>query len=276
MTEAATSTANSMKTGHIPHKNGRFHYITFGNGPRLLVALHGFADRARMFSVLEPALSATHTVYAIDLPWHGQTEWPHDHIEKKDLLACIQFLMEKEGRDRLELMGFSFGGRMVQAMLPDLIDRLDRLWLISPDGVKTTGMSTAVRTPMPVRRFMKRSTQRPGWFLSLVKFGERTRLVHRLISHFLHHNLTRPERRERCFGLWLSLNEFYIRRRRIKKLLAESRLPVVLFYGEKDPMIKLHTVEKMAEGLPNVRHFKLPGGHRLVGEELAGLLATIL
>ncbi len=265
-----------MKTDHFPYKNGKIHFISFGTGPRLLIALHGFADRARMFSVLEPALAATHTVYAIDLPWHGQTEWPDDHFSKKDLLAWVDFFMKKEGRDRLELMGFSFGGRMVQALLPDLMSKLDKLYLISPDGVKTTGMSAAVRTPMFVRHFMKKATvPSPAWFLSIIKFGEKTRIVHRLISHFLHHNLTRPERHERTFGLWLSLNHFYIRRRRIKRILMESKLPVLLFYGEKDPMIKLKTVEKMADGLPFVRHFKLPGGHRLVGAELAGLLAAI-
>ena len=183
--------------------------------------------------------------------------------------------MKKEGRDRLELMGFSFGGRMVQALLPDLMPKLDRLYLISPDGVKTTGMSAAVRTPMFVRHFMKKATRNPGWFLTIIELGVKTRIVHRLILHFLSHNLTRPDRHVRTFGLWLSLNHFYIRRRKIKRILLESKLPVILFYGEKDPMIKLKTVEKMAEGLPNVRHFKLPGGHRLVGEELAGLLAAL-
>jgi pimeloyl-ACP methyl ester carboxylesterase len=264
-----------MQTAFFPYKNGRIHYLKFGTGPKFLVALHGFADRARMFAVLEPALAETHTVVAIDLPWHGLTEWPDEFFTKKDLLAWVEILMKNENFERLELMGFSFGGRMAQAILPDLLPKLDKLYLISPDGVKTTGMTAAARTPMFVRRLMKKTTKKPAWFLNLIKIGTKTRIVHRLILHFLQHNLTKPDRHARTFGLWLSLNEFYIRRRNIKQILRESGLSVVLVFGEKDPMIKLKTVEKIADGLPNVQYFKLPGGHRLIGEELAELLKTI-
>ncbi len=58
---------------HGPH--GRIHTYRFGAGPELLIAIHGFSDRARMFTVLEPALAGKYTVVAIDLPFHGQTEW---------------------------------------------------------------------------------------------------------------------------------------------------------------------------------------------------------
>jgi pimeloyl-ACP methyl ester carboxylesterase len=137
-----------MKSIFFDHPSGKIHCLQFGTGPELLIALHGFSDRARMFAVLEPALSARYTVVAIDWPFHGQTEWSPRTFSKQDLLGIIQMVVAAHGATRFSLMGFSFGARLAQALLPDIYPQLNKLYLLSPDGVKTKGMSTAARTPM--------------------------------------------------------------------------------------------------------------------------------
>ncbi len=262
-----------MQSGHLSYQSNNVHYLRFGTGEQLLIALHGFGDRARMFAVLEPALTQKYTVYALDLPFHGQTEWASDTFTKADLLAIIGQVLEKEGRSRFCLMAFSFGARLAQAMLPDLIGRLDKLYLLSPDGIKTKGMSTATRVPMWARRLTRRALQNPDWFIRLARTGARLHLVPGLIVHFLSSNLTRPDRFRRTFGCWLSLDSFYLRRRRIRAILKESGLPTDVFFGEKDEMIRFKTLKKMTDGLPNVRLFLLDEGHRVVGEQLAEMMA---
>ena len=261
-----------MESTFLSTPNGRVHTYRFGTGPELLIALHGFSDRARMFTVLEPGLAAKYTVVAIDLPFHGQTEWKKNTFSKEDLLGIIRQILELEGKTRFSLMAFSFGARLAQAMLPQLVEQINHLYLISPDGIKTKGMTTAARTPMWMRRLLYRMLQKPGWFVGMVQAGRKAGVVPPLVHHFLTNNLNKPERFQRTFGCWLALDSFYLRRRDIKKLLLQSALPTRIFIGKDDPMLKHSSLNKIYGGIPTVEMTWVDDGHRLVGEELASLL----
>ena len=257
-----------MQSSFIEVPNGRIHCLRFGQGPELLIALHGFSDRARMFAVLEPALSDKYTVVAVDWPFHGQSTWTPNTFSKVDLLDIIRRILSLHGKERFSLMGFSFGGRLAQAMLPDLIGQLNKLYLLSPDGVKTKGMSMAARTPMWVRQVLYRILRKPGWFIALLNFGKKIGVAPPMIHHFLTNNLNRPERFQRTFGCWLAMRSFYLRRHIIQQILGESHLQTDVYIGLSDPMLRQKTLKKLYEGLPNVRVFWLDEGHRLIGEEL--------
>ncbi|MBL7798722.1 MAG: hypothetical protein JNJ90_19650, partial [Saprospiraceae bacterium] len=82
-----------MRSFFLELNGANIHCLRFGEGPQLLVALHGFGDRARLFAILEEALSERYTVVAIDLPFHGQTEWPNRTFSKADLLAVVRQIM---------------------------------------------------------------------------------------------------------------------------------------------------------------------------------------
>ena len=258
------------------HPNGQIHALRFGKGERLLIALHGFGDRARMFAVLEEALGKNYTVVAVDWPFHGQTEWSKETFTKEDMLGIIRQILAANDKKRFCLMGFSFGARLSQAMLPELAPQLDKLYLFSPDGVKTKGMTMAVHTPMWVRRLLFGILKRPGWFIGLLNFGRRMRIVPPLIHHFITNNLNRPERLQRTFGCWLALDSFYLRRRDIKTILEKTGLPTDVYIGLHDRYLHPDALKKLYEGLPNVRVSWLEDGHRIVGEELAAeILAAV-
>ena len=257
-----------MQSFYLDHQQARIHCLRFGQGKELLIAIHGFGDRARLFAILEQALTERYTVVAFDLPFHGQTEWPERSFTKEDLLAVVRLILSHEGQSRFSLMGFSFGARLVQAMLPDLLPQLDKLYLLSPDGIRTKGMSTAVRTPVWVRVLLFHLLKKPEWFVQLLHLGRRLHIVPGLVVHFLAFNLTREERFRRTFGCWLALNSFYLKRRRIKEIWQQSGLPVDIYFGTKDEMIHSPTLHKMVEGLPNVHLFIMDEGHRLIGESL--------
>lgn len=255
---------------NVPH--GRIHTYRFGAGPELLIAIHGFSDRARMFTVLEPALADKYTVVAIDLPFHGQTEWQKKTFSKEDLLGIIRYILEQQGKSRFSLMAFSFGARLAQAMLPELASQINHLYLMSPDGIKTKGMTTATRTPVWMRKFLYRILRQPGWFVGLVEAGRKVKVVPPLVHHFLTNNLTKPERFQRTFGCWLAMESFYLRRRDIKGLLLKTGLPTRIFIGKDDPVLNHASLKKMYGGIPNVEITWVDDGHRLIGEELGALL----
>ncbi|MEO6758080.1 MAG: alpha/beta hydrolase [Saprospiraceae bacterium] len=257
-----------MQSHFLNFREGRIHYLQFGTGPELLFALHGFADRARMFAMMEPALGKRYTVVAIDWPFHGQTQWTGVTFSKTELLEIIQKLAAQLGKTRFSLLAYRFGARLAQAMLPELALQLNKLYLLAPDGVNTKGMSMATHTPMWLRRVSFRILRRPGWFITLLGWGRRIHVVPAMIHHFLSNNLVRPERFQRTFGCWLAMDSFYLGRRKIRAILQETGLPTEIYVGTQDKVVTSAAWQQMVVGLPNVRLHLLEEGHRLVGESL--------
>lgn len=261
-----------MTSFYLDFRQNRVHCLRFGAGEHLLVAVHGFGDRARLFAVLAEALAKNYTVVAFDLPFHGQTEWHNDTFYKEEIAAIVRQIVAHEGKQRFNLMGFSFGARIVQALLPEFIDRIDKLYLLSPDGINTKGMWMAVHTPLWVRHLFARLLRKPDWFIRLMRWGRHVRLVPGLIVNFLQFNLTRPERFRRTFGCWFALSTFYLRRRRIKSILHDSGIPIDVYFGTKDEMIRFKTLKKMTDAVPNMQLFLVDEGHRIVGENLREMM----
>ncbi len=260
---------------YLSHRGARVHCLQWGTGKRLLIALHGFGDRARLFSVLERPLGERYTVVAFDLPFHGQTEWPCETFDKSDMLQIIEQIRLRVGQERLSLMGFSFGARIAQGLLADVLPRLERLFLLAPDGIRTQGMWWAVHTPLWLRRRLRKWVQHPAEWLRAVSWGRRLRLVPLLVAQFLRFHLARAERRQRVFGCWLALDSFYLRRRTLRALWATSGVPIFVFLGSTDETIHRRAVQELAKGLPNVQVIYVSGGHRMVGEILAEQLAHL-
>lgn len=261
-----------MQSHFLPYSKGRIHYFQFGSGPELLIALHGFGDRARIFAVLESALATHYTVVAPDWPFHGQTEWHDDSFSKADLLEIVEKLAEQAGKTRYSLLAYSFGARLAQAMLPELSGHLNHLYLLAPDGIETKGMTMATRTPLWLRRALFRALRRPAWFVQLLDWGRRAHLVSPMIHHFLSNNLTRPKRFRRTFGCWLALDSFYLGRRKIRAILQKTGLKTEIYLGARDEVIESKALHSMVDGLPNVRLHVIDEGHRIIGERLAAAI----
>lgn len=241
---------------------GQVHALRWGHGEHLLLALHGFSDRAELFAPLAKQVGGHYTVIALDLPFHGRTTWQKDHFSTQDLLEIIAQVLEKEGKTRFSLAAFSFGARLAHAMLPALASQLDKCVLISPDGIRTKGLGLAERTPMWLRKWLQGRLGNPAWLLRLFGWGRTLGFVSAYAERFLRKNLRDPERRKRIFGCWLSMDYFRCQPIDIQRTLKEYALPTDVFLGEKDPLLSRKAVEKYYGNPPNFRLFVLPNeGH---------------
>ncbi len=63
------------------------HYSVGGSGDRLLFCFHGYGENAATFSFLEKAIGHLFTIVAIDMPFHGQTDWKEGNYFAPDALV---------------------------------------------------------------------------------------------------------------------------------------------------------------------------------------------
>jgi pimeloyl-ACP methyl ester carboxylesterase len=265
-----------MRVSFLDLPPSRLRLLHFGGGDSLLIALHGFGDKAELFAPLAQVLGKKYTLVAFDLPFHGQTEWRENVFSKTDLARIIRQIMDAEGRERLSLMGFSFGGRLVMSLLPELKDHLDKIYLLSPDGINTKGMYMAENTPVWLRRQLYRTLQNPAWLLRITEIGHRYGLINDVLFQFIKRNVSRPERLKRSFLWWASLDSFLLRRHDVRAFLAASGLPTAIYLGTQDDVIKAEVFIALMQRLPNVHCTILDTGHRIVGEKLAQYLESDL
>jgi len=250
-----------------PH--GMVHALRFGRGKKLLIALHGFAESAKMFSPLEKTLGEHYTIVAIDLPFHGRTTWSKPFFSSDDLMDIFQQILEQERSTRFSLMGFSFGARLALGMLPLLENAPDKLYLLSPDGIKTSGMAAAIMTPLWLRKTFERLLRKPDWILSFTDLARKWRILPEFLHQFFHRHLKHPARLERVFGCWYSLPYFQVKRRAVRSFLKNTGIPTTIVVGAADPLLDAQVLSSWFEGLPNIQTIKVAGGgHRLFTDQL--------
>lgn len=261
-----------MKTKFLDYKGSKVHYVQFGSGQELLVAFHGFADQGALFSRLQNSLSPYYTVYAIDLPFHGKTKWSANTFNKEDLSNILRIICEKEGKTRISLMGYSMGGRLVQKLLFDWIEVTDKVYLIAPDGLNTKWMFNFNMMPMSLRHLMHWLLKNPNWMIWLIKKSYQWKLISKFIHDFAYYHISTKEKRDRIFNTWYSLRSFNFNARKVKALLANSSVPVIMYFGKRDEVIPPESGKILSEGLDNVETYLINEGHLLIDEKLDALL----
>jgi pimeloyl-ACP methyl ester carboxylesterase len=270
------SASRNAERIYFAYKNSRIGCLRFGHGERLLIAFHGFGDRATLFLPLQESLEPHYTVYAVDLPHHGHTQWRESFFNKRDIKRIISTIAEMENKYSFELMGYSFGARILQRMVWEFAPRLDRLFLLAPDGFNTKGMFEISMIPRPIRYALWWILNKPFWFLRILTFFRKYKLINEFIYDFTFKHLGRVERRMRLFSYWLSMDDFVIPMQRVLDKLQRINIPIELFFGEKDPIVPIATGRMLESELPASRLHVLDATHKLISPVLNGLLKKIL
>ncbi len=106
-------------------------YLTEGSGPPLLL-LHGFVSSAKSWWKIGAAqrLAETHTVLAPDIRGHGQSDRPTDAARYgRTLLSDFTQLLDREGHEGADVVGFSMGAELALAFSVFHPDRVRSLTL---------------------------------------------------------------------------------------------------------------------------------------------------
>ena len=259
-----------MPQFHIPLRSGQIHCAVFGRGAQVLLALHGFGYSGAIFRVLESSLGTRYTIIAPDLPFHGNTVWEGDRYDPEDLQELVVAVLEKTGRDRLQVLGYSLGGRLVLASLLSLNDLVEKVYLVAPDGLGTRWMSVPDLLPSWSRRKLSGLLHNPTWLLRITASLRKARLIDPFIQRYLSYHLRDPKRRHRLLATWVSAAGFQVSKKDFNRARAQNgTMPLTFILGSKDPLVSEAKVRSWLNGTPNTKIQVLPKGHLLIDEELA-------
>jgi pimeloyl-ACP methyl ester carboxylesterase len=240
------------------------YYRVSGQGPHKTVCLHGFGEFSRTFDPLSAGLPG-HTLVAIDLPWHGETDWREGmDMQVHELLEIIRSIPEI-GDSRFGLVGYSMGGRICLALLQAAPVKIEFLLLIAPDGLRENGWYRLATQVPAGNRLFRHTMENPGWFLGLLNAGKKAGLVNESIMKFVHIYVDDKSMRDRIYKAWTTLRRFRPHLPQIKKEIRRNRIPVFLLFGRYDRIILAEHGEKFIHGLEGYARMEvLDVGHQVL------------
>jgi pimeloyl-ACP methyl ester carboxylesterase len=239
------------KEHQIKTENGIFNAHFYGNGAAYALALHGFNQNGTYFQTLSEQYPHL-TICAIDLPWHGKTEWFADSLKLRDFDPIIRFL-DAEGP--IHLIGFSMGARLAIA-LSQVYPRLTRsMTLLSPDGIAGPYHFLTEYIPQGLRKRLGKWLDNPQWLLDLSNTLHDNGILGRFPNAFVNKHLRHPANRDRLFKCWQSLPNFPV------TLGANTNTPTIFVIGKRDKLIKVESIRKFAQLLSKHRIYAIDRGH---------------
>lgn len=242
------------KQHQIKTENGLFHAHFYGNGSAYALALHGFNQDGTYFQTLSEQYPHL-TICALDLPWHGQTQWYAETIQLRDFDPIIRFL---DGEGPIHLIGFSMGARMAIA-LSQVYPRLTRsMTLLSPDGIAGPYHFLTEYIPRRFRKNLGKWLDNPQWLLDLSHSLHANGLLGRFPHAFVQKHLKNQENRERLFHCWQSLPNFPV------TLGANVDTPTIFVLGKRDPLVKVESIRKFSVLLKKCKVYTIDRGHDLL------------
>tara|TARA_R110002167_G_scaffold68184_13_gene192709 strand:- start:4456 stop:5217 length:762 start_codon:yes stop_codon:yes gene_type:complete len=117
------------------------HIKKMGKGPDL-VMLHGWSMHSAVWHDLAESLAQNFTLYLVDLPGHGQSEWQDNALNLDVLLANLASELPKSAY----WLGWSLGGLISIAFAAQFPERVKKLVLLAatPCFVKKADWSCAM------------------------------------------------------------------------------------------------------------------------------------
>lgn len=255
------------ETHFITYRQSRIHYHRFGSGPTYICCFHGYGEDGSRFGIFEKELGDGYTLIAIDLPFHGRTEWNEGLLLKAtELLEIIDMIIPKGSS--IVLMGYSMGGRVCLQLLESFPNRFHQLVLMAPDGLhKNPWQRLATQTRIGNRIFAF-SMKYPGWMFVLMRIFGSLGLFNKSIIRFVHHYLDHAHERKILYQRWTTMRFFRPSLPNLKKIIAKHKIPLQLIFGKYDRVIvSSHGYRFQQEIDTWVTVTELSAGHHLLQEK---------
>ena len=223
-----------------------------GNGPRILVLIHGFCENQQIWDDVAATLARKHRVLTLDLPGFGKSDSLPDGFGLNEVAAALWQWVETMQLARPVVVGHSLGGYVALAMAEQQRHALGGLVLFHSTAAADSPEKKENRNK--VIDFVKRNGVDP--FIDSFVPALFARPDHPAVATA--EKICRATKQETLLAYTAAMRD---RPERLN-LLANLESPVLLLAGARDAIVPLASLQKQAETLKNGHLDELEGvGH---------------
>ena len=247
---------------YILYHRSKLYYNKSGKGNVALLLFHGFGQDHRVFQSWVEAMKDTYTLYSFDLFFHGQSDWAsREALEKKDWKEIVLLFLNRENIIEFEIAGFSLGGKFAMATLEVFPDRIKKLILLAPDGIKTSFWYSLATYPIAMRALFKSMILHPNRLYRMTKFLRNLRIVDQGLLRFAESQMETEEKRRRVYFSWVYLRHLKFDLNKIAFLLNERHIRLFLIVGKFDKVILPKNMEPFLRKIKSKKFEIIEAGH---------------
>jgi pimeloyl-ACP methyl ester carboxylesterase len=250
--------------------NAEFNCKVLGNGPINIIAFHGFGQNANAY--LPCAIqNPEYTIFSFDLPYHGDTIIQKSSycLSPYDVTELIQKLLNTRAIERFSLMAFSIGSKLLFPILEKYPARIEKVWLLAPDGIKLNSWYRAATGSQLMRNIFKRALKKYRLLKGLGNILKSMHIVDESTLLFAMKSINTEKKREQVYAVWTYLRELKLNIEEVSNKLNQSNIPIYFIMGERDKIIKPSKVEPLLQKLQNSKTISLSCGHQRLIEYFA-------
>jgi len=230
-------------------------YAQAGSGPVLLL-IHGMGGTFENWQAVIEPLARQHTVLAPDLPGHGASAPGAGDYSIGALAAGLRDLLIALGHERATLVGHSLGGGIAMQFAYQFPEMTERLVLVSSGGLGPEVSPVLRAAALPGANLFIAATAGPGRTVGsalarvLAAVGLRPNAdVAEVLRGYA--SLADPDRRAAFLATLRSV--IHTGGQRVHagdRLYLAEGMPVLIIWGERDPIIPRHHGENAHEAIP--------------------------
>jgi pimeloyl-ACP methyl ester carboxylesterase len=258
-----------MKNVRLAYRSSEIHYVTSGNGPRLLLCFHGYGRNALSFAFLFPYLQQEYKIVAVDMPFHGQTSWREGKYftptHLAELVAAI--LQHEHHKTAYSVMGFSMGGRVVLRLFQQYPDVIDRLALVAPDGLFVNKWYWLATQTSIGNRMFRYTTESPTLLRRIADTGKRIKQINPGIYKFVDYYIGDRQVRQELYERWTGFSKISPDTASIVKAANDYKVPLRMLYGRYDRIIRHIHGERLCSQINDCKIDIADTGHHLLQPE---------
>jgi len=225
----------------LTYKKSLVSWYCFGNGAQPVICFHGYGENGSYFNFLEKYSEGQFCFIAIDLPFHGETEWNEGLDFKwedlRDIISSVTKEKNQISNNKITLLGFSLGGRIALSLYQAIPDKIKKVVLLAPDGLKVNFWYWLSTQTWWGRKFFYFTMQNPRWFFGFLKLLNKTGIVNASVLKFVKYYIDNAEVRHELYNRWVTLRRLRPDLSKMKSLIQLNKTNFRLIYGKHDRII---------------------------------------
>jgi poly(3-hydroxyoctanoate) depolymerase len=241
----------------------------FGSG-RPLLLINGIGAHMDMWAPMEKALPGTRLI-AFDAPGTGRSQTPWVPLSIEQLASLAEQLLDRLEYDRVDVLGYSFGGLIAQFLARQAPERVRRLVLAATTpgwGGVPGSMWTLSQMSTPLRYYWR------PYYESVIGglMGGRARTDAGFVRRHGNARLINPPSplgyAHQLLAMWASPGTL--------GWLNEVAADTLVVTGDDDPVMPLGNALLLARHIPSARLFIARGeGHMLLMDDLSKIFGVM-
>jgi pimeloyl-ACP methyl ester carboxylesterase len=153
------------------------------------------------------------------------------------------------------------GGKFALATLELFPKQVEHIFLLAPDGIKTSFWYSLATYPLLLREFFKSMILKPGRLHVITSGLHRLRIVDNGLLRFAESQMDTQEKRERVYYSWVVFRHLNFDMKHIAGLIMSHAIKLTMVVGKHDKIITTQNMQQLLRHLHDYQLEILDTGH---------------